>query len=118
VASASRQCSHPHSVECAAVSHEKQDDNGLPPPPLPYSLDLAPYDFFLFPRMKRDLKGKHFQNVEQVREKTTEAMKAITLQEFQNCFEQWKSGGITVLILKESILRVIKFCKCPEKYTI
>jgi hypothetical protein len=25
-----------------------------------------------------------------VREKTTEALKAITLQEFQNCFERWK----------------------------
>jgi len=25
-----------------------------------------------------------------VREKTTVALKAITLQEFQNCFEQWK----------------------------
>jgi hypothetical protein len=40
--------------------------------------------------MKRDLKGKRFQNVEEVREKTREALKAITLQEFQNCFEQWK----------------------------
>jgi len=40
--------------------------------------------------MKRDLKGKCFQNVEEVREKTTEALKTITLQEFQNCFEQWK----------------------------
>jgi len=56
----------------------------------PYSPDLATCDFFLFPRMKRDLKGKRFQNVEEVREKTTEALKAITLQEFQNCFEQWK----------------------------
>ena len=35
----------------------------------PYSPDLAPCDFFLFPRMKRDLKGKRFQNVEEVREK-------------------------------------------------
>ena len=35
----------------------------------PYSLDLAPCDFFLFPRMKRDLKGKRFQNVEEVRGK-------------------------------------------------
>ena len=25
-----------------------------------------------------------------MREKTTEALKAIALQEFQNCFEQWK----------------------------
>jgi len=40
--------------------------------------------------MKRDLKGKRFQNVEEMRVKTTEALKTITLQEFQNCFEQWK----------------------------
>jgi hypothetical protein len=40
--------------------------------------------------MKRDLKEKRFQNAEEVREKTTEVLKAITLQEFQNCFEQWK----------------------------
>jgi len=45
----------------------------------PYSQDLAPCDFFLFPRIKRDLKGKRFQNVEEVREKTTEALKTITL---------------------------------------
>ena len=54
-------------IECAAVSHEKQDDKGFAPPP--YSPDLAPSDFFLFPRMKRVLKGKRFQNVEKVREK-------------------------------------------------
>ena len=40
--------------------------------------------------MKRDLKGKRFQNVENLTGKTTEALKAITLQEFQNCSEQWK----------------------------
>ena len=65
--------------------------NGMTTVPHPsYSVDQAPSDFFLFPRMKRDLKGKHFQNVEEVKEKTTEALKAITLPEFQNCFEQWK----------------------------
>jgi hypothetical protein len=62
--------------------------------------------------MKRGLKGKLFQNVKEVREKTTEALKAITLQEFQKCFDNGKSGGISVLILKESIWRVIKFWKC------
>jgi len=40
--------------------------------------------------MKRDLKGERFQNEEEVREKMTEALKAITLRDFQNCFEQWK----------------------------
>jgi len=46
----------------------------------PHSLGLVPCDFFLFPRMKRDLKGKRFQKVEEVREITTEVLKAITLQ--------------------------------------
>ena len=53
----------------------------------PHSPGLVPCDFFLFTRMKRDLKGKCFQNVEEVREKATEAL---NLQEFQNCFEQLK----------------------------
>jgi len=64
----------------------------------------------------QSVKGKRFQNVQEVNEKTTEALKAITLQDFQKCFEQ--CGGIGVLILKESILRVIKFWKCSQKYTI
>jgi len=51
-----------------------------------YSPDLAPCDFFPFPRMKRDLKGKRFQNVEEVREKTTVALKAITWQEVPELF--------------------------------
>jgi len=66
VASASGQCSCPHSIECTSVSHKKWDDNGFTPP---FSPDLAPCDFFLFTRMKRDLKGKCFQNVEEVRGK-------------------------------------------------
>ena len=89
MASASRQFSRPHSIEREAVSHEKWDDNGFSRPH-PYSLEEAPCDFFLFPRLKRDLKEKCFQNVKEVREKMTEALKAITLQEFQNYFEQWK----------------------------
>lgn len=33
----------------------------------PYSPDLAPCDFFLFPQVKRQLKGKQFQGVEDAR---------------------------------------------------
>jgi hypothetical protein len=87
VASASQQCSRPHSIECEAVSHDKRDDSGFILPLLPGPVTLR---FFLFLRMKRDLKGKRFQNLKEVGEKTTEALKAITLEELQNCFEQWK----------------------------
>jgi hypothetical protein len=32
----------------------------------PYSPDLAPCDFFLFPRLKSILKGKQFQDVAEI----------------------------------------------------
>jgi len=41
--------------------------------------------------MKKVLKGKRFANVEEVKEKMTEALKGIALQEFQDCFENWKT---------------------------
>jgi hypothetical protein len=85
VASASRQCCRPHSIECAVFLTK----NGFALPSS-YSSDQAPCDFFLFPRMKRNLKEKLFQNVEEARKKMTETLKAITLHEFQNSFEQWK----------------------------
>ena len=57
----------------------------------PYSSDLAPCDFFLFPRMNKVLKGKRFPDVEEMKRKTTEALNGITLKKFQDCFEKWKT---------------------------
>ena len=44
VASASRQCSRPHRIKCAAVSYEKRHDNGFasPLPPGPGTLQFFP----------------------------------------------------------------------------
>nr|CAH7734624.1 unnamed protein product [Callosobruchus chinensis] len=36
----------------------------------PYSPDLAPCDFYLFPKIKSSLKGTRFESVEDVKEKT------------------------------------------------
>jgi transposase len=33
-------------------------------PQLPYSPDLAPADFFLFPKLKSMLKGRQFESIE------------------------------------------------------
>jgi hypothetical protein len=41
--------------------------------------------------MKKVLKGKRFADVKQVKTKTTETLKGITLQEFQDCIEKWKT---------------------------
>ena len=87
-------------------------------PPPPYSPDLAPCDFFLFPRMKRDLKEKRFQNVEEVRKKRRRHWRLSLCKSSRTVLNNGKGGGISVLILKDSILRAIKFWKCSEKYTI
>jgi len=56
----------------------------------PYSPDLAPCDFFLFPTMKKTLKGKRFATVEEVKTASQEALNNIKLQQFQRCFTQWE----------------------------
>ena len=38
--------------------------------------------------MKKVLKGKHFADVEEVKQKT-EVLKGIEINKFKNCFEQW-----------------------------
>jgi len=54
-----------------------------------YSPDLAPNDFFLFPKIKEIFKGRYFDDIDDIRSKTTAALKAIPQNQFQNCFEWW-----------------------------
>jgi hypothetical protein len=53
------------------------------------SPDLAPSDFFLFPKVKEILKIRHFDDVDDIRNNVTTALKAIPQNQFQNCFEGW-----------------------------
>jgi len=54
-----------------------------------YSPYLAPSYFFLFPKIKEILKGRHFDEIDDIRSNTTAALKAIPQNQFQNCFEEW-----------------------------
>jgi len=54
-----------------------------------YSPDLEPSDFFLFPKIKKILKGRHFDDIYDIRSNRTAALKAIPQNQFQNCFEGW-----------------------------
>jgi len=54
-----------------------------------YSPDLAPSDFFLFPKIKEIMKGIHFDNTDEIMSNATAALKAIPQNPFQNCFEGW-----------------------------
>lgn len=59
----------------------------LPQPP--YSPDLAPADFYLFPRLKDQLKGRRFESAEEVEAATKDAMRGVSKNGFQECFQQW-----------------------------
>ena len=61
----------------------------------------------LFTQMKKCLQGKSFADVEEVKQKTAEALKGINIDEFKHCFEQWKKILIDVLHQMESTLKVI-----------
>lgn len=56
----------------------------------PYSPDLAPCDFFLFPKMKKALKGKHFETIEEIKAKSLEQLNDVPKEAFQKCFEDLK----------------------------
>lgn len=60
-------------------------------PQPPYSPDLAPCDFFLFPRLKRELKGKHWESVENIQKHVTRILKDIPVEEFQHAFQAWQT---------------------------
>lgn len=60
-------------------------------PQPPYSPDLAPCDFFLFPRLKRELKGKHWETVENIQTRVTRFLKDIPVEEFQGAFQAWQT---------------------------
>jgi hypothetical protein len=55
----------------------------------PYSLDLVPNDFWLFPKIYSALKGRKFPDTENIRKMWRRHWKAIPQQKFQKCFQQW-----------------------------
>ena len=47
-----------------------------------YSPDLAPSDFFMSPKIKEILKGRHFDDIDDIRSNTMAALKAISQNQF------------------------------------
>ena len=56
----------------------------------PYSPDLAPCDFFLFPKLKEVIKGTRFQDSEAIKTAVMRELQAIAEESFQECMEAWQ----------------------------
>jgi len=61
-------------------------------PKLPYSPDLAPADFFLFPKLKSSLKGCQFQTVEEIEKNLMQDLRTILKNTFYDAFQNWKKN--------------------------
>jgi histone-lysine N-methyltransferase SETMAR len=54
----------------------------------PYSPDLAPRDFWLFPKLKNALKGQRFADLSDFQHMKM-LLQGILENDFQDCFRQW-----------------------------
>jgi len=71
------------------------------PTPTPYSPDLAPCDFFLFPKMKLRLKWCRFDTTEEIHADTQEVID-IHLRTSRDAWNNGKHAGIAVYMPKET----------------
>jgi hypothetical protein len=62
--------------------------SSLPHPP--YSPDLATCDLFLFPQLKKTVKGHQFDYVEEIQANTMRQLGALTKYDYQRCFRKWQ----------------------------
>ena len=66
----------------------------------PYSPDLAPCDFWLFPKLKNTLKGKRFADLSDMQCNMKMLLWGIPENNFQDCFRQWHHCRTKCIVLQ------------------
>ena len=67
-------------------------------PQPPYSPDLAPCDFWLFPKLKENLRGCCYETIEEMKEAVTKVIDTLTQEDFHGAFQKllkWYNKCIT-----------------------
>ena len=57
-------------------------------PHCPYSSDLAPCDFCLFPKLKEKLRGCHYETIEEMKESVIKVIDTLTQEDFHGAFQK------------------------------
>jgi hypothetical protein len=52
--------------------------------------DLAPCDFWLFPKLKTGLQSCRFATADDIKEKAKAGLRAIKKDDFKKCFKAWE----------------------------
>ncbi len=58
-------------------------------PHLPYSLDLALNNFFIFRKLKLALMGHHLEDLEGIKWKIAAYLQSIPKSNFKRCYDDW-----------------------------
>jgi hypothetical protein len=79
----------PHVSNVAAQYLAPKNIECVPHPP--YNPDLAPCDFFLFPRLKSELQGQRFDSSTAVLKRAEAVLKTMSKNGFQHVFQDWQT---------------------------
>jgi hypothetical protein len=81
----------PHFLTDAKITQEFLANNKIETKPHPpYSPDLAPCDFWLFPGLKRQLRGQSFRSIEELDSVVMGYFDSIPKEKWLKCFRMWK----------------------------
>ena len=54
----------------------------------PYSPDLASCDFWLFPKLKENLRGRRYETIEEMKEAVTKVIDTLTQEDFHGALQK------------------------------
>ena len=69
--------------------HFVKNSTDIVPQP-PYLPGLAPCDFWLFPKLKRPLRGKRLESIDEIKAESKKALMAISEKDYLTFFENCK----------------------------
>ena len=68
--------------------HRLFDQDGHQDPHPPYKPDLAPCDFWSFPKFKENLRGCHYETIEEMKEAVMKVTDTLTQEDFHEAFQK------------------------------
>ena len=80
--------SAPHKAKVTTTFLEEREIRVLAHPP--YSPDLAPCDFFLFPILKEKLAGHKFDRIQDLAKAVKSQLEGIPREQYQMALEMWR----------------------------
>ena len=73
----------------------------------PYSTYFALWDFFLSPKLKKDLKGHRFEATEDIKRNSTKTLVDIPKGELAKCFQKWQQCWAKCVPAEECMMKTI-----------